>query len=444
MLNKLPFIRYAGLVLGLQACYCTALAQSLSSTNEDAEVWNAKGQATIITQQKPSFNAAYEGSNSLRADRANSYSISSTAYLGWRIHGNAHSSTELYFNPEVVMGEAISGLTGLAGLNNAEQQKVSGNRPSVYASRLFVRQVWNRGEEREQVESSPNQLRGSRSTERWVLTAGKLAVNDLFDLNEYTGNVRTQFLNWSFLTHGAYDFAADAQGFTWGVALEYIKPTWAVRVGRFLEPIQSNGQALNGRIFNSYGDQIEYEQSYRLSGQQGKWRILAFRNVAEMGDYNEALQRAIGQSSSPDFNNVRLGLALEHRVSPSLGLFARLAAHDGQTETYSFTEIDQSASLGLKLSGAGWQRPQDQLGIAVAVNALSDSHRAYLAAGGYGFFIGDGQLTNYQTEQIFETYYLAQWGKQQFSLDYQWIRNPAYNADRGPVQFYGLRWHADF
>jgi high affinity Mn2+ porin len=387
----------------------------------------------------------------MRAARANSYSISSTAYLGWRIHGNAHSSTELYFNPEVVMGESLSNLTGLAGLNNAEQQKVSGNRPSVYASRLFVRQVWSRGEEREQVESSPNQLRGSRSTERWVLTAGKLAVNDLFDLNEYTGNVRTQFLNWSFLTHGAYDFAADAQGFTWGVALEYIQPTWAVRVGRFLEPIQSNGQALNGRIFNSYGDQIEYEQSYRLSGQQGKWRILAFRNVAEMGDYNEALQRASGQSTSPDFNSVRrsqskvgLGLALEHRMSPSLGLFARIAAHDGRTETYSFTEIDQSASLGLKLSGSGWQRPQDQLGIALAVNALSDSHRAYLAAGGYGFFIGDGQLPNYQTEQIFETYYLAQWGKQQFSLDYQWIRNPAYNADRGPVQFYGLRWHTDF
>jgi high affinity Mn2+ porin len=176
MLNKLPFIRHAGLVLGLQACYCTALAQSLSPLSDDAEVWNAKGQATIITQHKPSFNAAYEGNNSLRTDRASSYSISSTAYLGWRIHGNAHSSTELYFNPEVVMGEAISGLTGLAGLNNAEQQKVSGNRPSVYASRLFVRQVWNRGEEREQVESSPNQLRGSRSTERWVLTAGKLAV----------------------------------------------------------------------------------------------------------------------------------------------------------------------------------------------------------------------------------------------------------------------------
>jgi carbohydrate-selective porin OprB len=93
--------------------------------------------------------------------------------------------------------------------------------------------------------------------------------------------------------------------------------------------------------------------------------------------------------------------------------------------------------------GTSWQRPEDTVGVALAVNGLSPSHREYLARGGLGFFLGDGRLS-YRTEQILETYYSVKAGKFVWlSLDYQYIRNPGYNADRGPASFVGVRLHAE-
>jgi len=58
--------------------------------------------------------------------------------------------------------------------------------------------------------------------------------------------------------------------------------------------------------------------------------------------------------------------------------------------------------------------------------------------------IGDGKL-NYSAEQIIETYYSFHAYKQIFiSPDYQFVSNPAYNKDRGPVHIIGLRIHAEF
>jgi high affinity Mn2+ porin len=414
------------LVLGLS----TAQAQDTNlAPNED---WNAKFQATFISQNKARFQSPYAGRNSLGSAAANSYSLTTTAYLGYRLASNASSSTALYFNPELVQGAALSNLTGLAGLSNGELQKTSGDKPTLYRARLFARTTWGLDE---------------RMNERVVLTLGNFAASDVFDQNSYAHDARTQFVNWSFLTHGAYDYAADARGYSWGASLEYIQPSWALRAGRFLQPKESNGLALNPHIFDSYGDQIEYERS-NASG--GKWRALVFRNVANMGSFADALAQHQVTGASPAMDAVRRkqsklgwGIAIEQSFGKNLGGFARLAAHDGKTETYAFAEIDRSFSVGLALRGAIWNRPQDKLGVALAMNGLSKSHRDYLAAGGYGFFVGDGRL-NYQPERILESYYRLQWGQQQLTLGGQWISNPAYNADRGPLRMLHLRWHTEF
>ena len=414
------------------------------------ETWNAKFQSTFIRQDKASFNSPYAGQNSLTGLKAQSYSLTATAYLALRLSGDASKSTELYFNPEAVQGVPLSNLTGLGGISNGELQKVVGDQISFYRPRFFVRQTWGLGGEREMVSSGQNQLAGARDKNRLVVTAGNFAVTDIFDQNSYAHDARTQFMNWSFLTHGAYDFAADARGYTWGVAVEYIQADWAIRGGRFLEPRASNGLPLNWNIFKSYGDQIEYERSYAVGEQTGKWRVLAFRNVAVMGNFTDALNQVAGTLVTPNFDTTRraqskvgIGLSVEQTLSKSVGGFFRASMHDGKTETFSFTEIDRSISIGVVVSGGTWTRPQDRLGVAWAVNGLSSTHRAYAAAGGMGFFIGDGQL-NYKPETITETYYLWALGSQQLSVNAQFIKNPAYNSDRGPVRVVGVRWHTEF
>ena len=114
---------------------------------------------------------------------------------------------------------------------------------------------------------------------------------------------------------------------------------------------------------------------------------------------------------------------------------------DGQTEPYAFAEIDGSRSAGLVADGARWGRPHDAFGIAVARHEASPAHQAYLAAGGLGFFVGDGRITP-AAERIVEAFY--RWAVTDgvwISLGRQHIANPGYNADRGPVAVTTVRLH---
>lgn len=416
------------------------------------EQWNVKFQSTLIRQDKPAFHSPYASTNSFTSEKAQAFSLTATAYLGLKLAGNAAYSTEFYLNPEAAAGVPFSNLQGLGGLTNSEQQKGSGDAIKGYRARAFIRHTWSQGGDREVVASGMNQLAQTRDANRTILTVGNIAVGDIFDQNSYAHDGRTQFINWAFLTHGAYDFASDAKGYTWGAALEYIRSSWVLRAGRFIEPRTSNGLPLNWNIFKSYGDQIEYERSYVLGDQTGKWRTLIFRNVAVMGNYTDALQLAASTNTTPTLDTTRrnqtkvgVGLAVEQTLSKSAGFFARIAAHDGKSEDYAFTQVDRSASAGLVFSGASWNRFDDKLGVALALHGLSNGHRAYLAAGGSNFTLGDGKLPNYKLETIAETYYAFKLGRyQQLSANFQWIKNPAYNADRGPVQVFGVRWRAEF
>ena len=404
------------------------------------------GQATYIRQYKPAFDAPYSGPNSLRAGREYSYTFTSTLFFGARL-GDA---TEAYFNPEIVQGVPISGLHGLGGFSNGETQRGAGAELKGYTARFFLRHTWNLGGEFEAQESGQNQVKTRYAGERVVLTAGIVSVLDVFDAMDYSRDARTQFMNWSSLTYGAWDYPADARGYTQGFALEYITPGWQARAGRFLVPAQSNGLHLDGKFTQRYGDVAEFELPYRLAGRSAVARALVFRNRVNAGAYSDANALGAATGSVPDVSLVRrtqsksgIGLGTQVEITDSLGAYVRAGWSDGRTETFMFTEIDRSLALGALAKGAGWGRPQDSVGVAVYVNGLSRAHRDYLAGGGQGFFLGDGRLS-YGTERIAETFYSlnvtrAAW----FSLGYQRVVNPGYNRDRGPANFLGLRLHAE-
>jgi hypothetical protein len=309
---------------------------------QTAELENAgaRFQATYVYQHKPSFPAAYTGPHSLIPEREKSYSFTATAFFGirpWR-------GGELYFNPEVAQGVPLSGLTGLGGFTNNEIARTAGPNPVFYRARLFLRQTWGFGGGTEAVESDANQLAGVVDKRRLVLTAGNLSVLDIFDDNAHSHDARTQFLNWALVTYGAYDFAADSRGYTWGAALEYFHDDWAFRAGRFMQPRDPNQLKLDTSIFRHYGDQIEIERAHEIAGQPGRVRVLAFRNVARMSRYQDAIDLAARTGGTPDIDAVRFkdqakvgaGVNLQQSLTRDLGFFARASWADGKTETYAY------------------------------------------------------------------------------------------------------------
>ena len=436
--------------LAVGALFAAASQLLASAAHADEEErWNAHFQSTWVWQAKPPFRAAYSGPNSLSAAREKSYSFTATAAFGLR----AWAGGEIYFDPELVQGVPMSGLAGLGGLSNGELQKTAGSNPVLYKARLFLRQRWSLGGEMQALESEAHQLAGRQTQRRLTLTLGNLAVSDLFDNNGLAHDARTQFLNWALLTHGAYDFAADSRGYTVGAALAYDDGDWTLRGGRFAMPVESNGLDLDWALARRHGDQLELEHRHTLANRPGVARLLVFRNVANSGSFADALRASNTGPAPPvpDLAGVRRdqakrgwGLALEQELADGVSAFARIGANDGRTEAYAFAAIDRSASLGAVIQGQRWGRPADQVGIAWLRNGLSGDHQRFLAAGGSDFFLGDGAL-RYAAEHGLEAYYsLALTPQLWLSADAQLIRNPAYNADRGPVKVYSLRVHAEF
>lgn len=398
-------------------------------------------QLTTVTQAHPSFAAAYSGRNSLSPDSEHETTITSTLFLGARLWKGA----ELYVNPELSGGSGLSRAFGVAGFPNGESFRVGDPQPHVYLARLMLRQTIAAGTEMEAVADKANQLGGRRPVRRWTFTLGKFGVTDVFDDNEYSHDPRTQFLNWADWTPGAWDYPADTRGYTWGVAVEYDAESWAARLAAAAEPREANGLAMDRDLRHAYSLMGEIDRQYELSGQKGEAKVIVFYNRARMGSYREALLKAQGQT--PDITATRrvgrskwgLVLNVQQALGKSAGLFLRGSWNDGRNEAWAYAEIERSVTAG----GAWKARPGDEAGIAFIVNALSQEHRDYLAAGGYGFMIGDGRL-RYGLETIAEAYYAALLHAHLWlTADYQFVQNPAYNRDRGPAHVFGLRLHAE-
>ena len=432
-----------------------AHAEELQMASADDEITQEdvtyRFQATYIWQRKSAFNSPRgDGPHSLGSAIARSYTATETAYLGFRPWENG----EFYFNPEITQGVPFSELAGTGGFTNGELTRTAGTYPKLYRQRLFLRQTFGLGGGEEQIESDVNQMAGKVDKNRLVLTVGNFSSLDVFDDNKYAKDPRTQFMNAGFMAPLAYDYAADARGFGWGFSLEWFQDDWVYRIGRMTGPMQPNMLPTDYRIFKHYGDQVEVEHSYSLMGQPGKFRVLAWRNKANIASFNDALNyfQTSANSDPQSISYVRgsdkvkygLGINLEQDINENLGFFMRAMKADGKTETLAFTETDGSISTGLSIKGGNWQRPKDTVGVGYLYNTISKERRDYLAAGGISFFLGDGYL-NYRPEQIFETYYSFNARKNFYvTADYQRIWNPGYNADRGPVDFGALRFHIEF
>ena len=405
------------------------------------------GQVTVVWQHLPPFHSDYEGTHSLRSRTDDAVSDSYTAYLGVR----PLSWLEIYVDPEMIRGGGVGGGFGLAGYTNGEVIRNPSVGQDPYLARAFIRATLPLTDTTEAVDTDLNQIAGTRATQRITLTAGILSTTDVFDTNRYAGNTRTQFLNWSFITNVAYDFAADTRGYTRGAALEWTTDDWTVRAGTFQMPKVANGETLDSDLANSHGDQLEIETHPTLVPERAAVvRVLAYQNHARMGDYHRAVLTA-PPGTAPQVESTRernalkygFGLNLEQPLDASgdTGLFARLGWNDGATESFAFTEAESTVSGGAQVAGAWWGRAPDRVGLAAAMNGLSTRHSDYLAAGGLGFALGDGRL-HYAPESIFEAYYAIEvWRDIVLTPDYQLVVHPGYNRDRGPVSVVGLRLH---
>jgi len=413
-------------------------------------------QYTFIEQQQSALASPYEGPFSLYPGGDRQPTNTMGVYTGWA----PLSWGQLYFDTEKFMGAGVSGATGLGGLTNGDviREGVPGLKKQFYVARFFARFMLPLPGAVSTVARAQDQIGGTEAVRRIELKVGQMSASDDFDRNTYANSARTQFLNWSLWNDTAWDFAANTRGYTDGLVLGYISPAWSLRFGLYRMPLYANAQTME-TLLRAREQNLELTLS--PAGTGTIVRLLGYYNVARMGDYAQALAIAAATGSVPnvaadDMQGRRkfgYGLNAEQPLADGgdTGLFMRLGWQDGKTEDFVFTEVDRHASAGGQLSGIHWARGEDRLGIAIALEGLSGVHRDYLAAGGSGFLLGDGRL-NYAHEEILETYYRAQWTgvlgrvvlRAQLTPDFQYIQNPGFNQDRGPVRFYALRAHLEY
>jgi high affinity Mn2+ porin len=428
------------------AVLLSPLPAAAAATEEPAESFAIHGQFTYVEQETSAFNAPYAGPNSLSPERG-AETTDVTLYLGARLWSGA----EGWINGEIDQGLGLDDTLGVAGFPSGEAYKIGKNQPYLRLPRLFVRQTLNLDDTRQSVDAAANQLGGSRSADRVVITVGKFSVADVFDTNQYAHDPRSDFLNWAAIDAGTFDYAADAWGYTVGAALEWYQGAWTLRGGLFDLSTVPNSVHLDPG-FHEFQSILEIERRHEIAALPGRVALTVFDSRGRMGLLNDAVQRAGSTGTAVDIAAVRryrgragASLNLEQQLATDLGLFVRLGKAGGNVEAYEFTDIDRAVSAGLSLQGTRWHRADDTLGLAAINNGISAARERYLNAGGLGILVGDGRLPHPGPEQIIETYYsLSVLRAAHLSFDYQWINHPAYNRDRGPVSVVAVRLYAQF
>ena len=426
--------------------FCSGVVSVFAQSDSTPHRLNLHFQTTYIYQYKPEFSEQYSGPNSLKAAEERQNSLTATLFFGARLWKGG----ELYINPELAGGSGLSGAFGLGASSNGETFRVGNPEPTLYLGRAYLSQTIALGDSDMNVEEGANETGGKKPVDYLRFYLGKFSLGDLFDNNAYANSPRTQFMNWCLMSNGSFDYAANVRGYTYAfVSVLKIKSmTYKVSIATL--PVMANGAELNTDLGEEYSANAEVSKAYKIKGMEGNVRLLAYQNNAHMGSYSESIILAGG--AMPDITATRkfgrtksgFGLNADQQLSKNIGVFARAGWNDGKTETWAFTEVDRSVSAGVSINGAGWKREEDNIGIALAANGLSRDHQDYLKAGGLGFQLGDGNL-NYAYETAAEIYYSYKpvsygiW----FSADYQFIMNPGYNSDRGPVNIFSIRFHAE-
>ena len=408
------------------------------------------GQANFIFQEHGSFRSPYSGRNSLdpRYEAAGSRVL--TLYTGVRLN----DSTELLVDVEEAGGSGLSTGLGLAGAPDLDIVRNPTLSQAPYLGRGMIHKVFAFSRDRVETERSYLSLFSELPRRRLELRFGKFSMVDFFDVNSAGSDTRFQFCNWTVDNGGAYDYAADTRGYTVGVVADYEDGNWGLRFSEGLMPKVANGIDLVWRPWQVHAENWEYElRRGFIPRRPGVVRLLAYTNYANMGIYHQA--NAEFQEhlvARPDITahpwhvtrKYGFGINLEQNLTPELTAFGRFGWDNGKTESFAYTEVDQTFLGGFRLWGPHWHRPHDRLGVAYVTNAIARDHQIYLADGGYGFLLGDGRL-NYGRENILEAFYTVHvWRGLYLAPGLQHIQNPGYNRDRGPVLVGSFRVHLEF
>jgi high affinity Mn2+ porin len=417
------------------------------AVSEADETLAAHAQSTFVLQANARFRSPYQGANSLDAGPHAKETFDLTLYFGlrpWR-------SAEIWVDPEIDQGFGLSNTLGVAGFPNGEAYKIGKASPYAKLPRWFLRQTIDLGGASEAVEADLDQLAGHQSDDRLVLWLGKFSVVDVFDTNDQAHDPRSDFLNWTVIDAGTFDYAANAWGYTYGAAGELYEGSFSVRGGIFALSNVPNSVELD----SSFGENElvgEIEHRHSILGEPGKIKVTVFRNRGRMGRFEDAIRLAELTGEPADIAAVRhtqsragVSFNVEQQVSKIVSLFLKGGMANGNIEPYEFSDVDRTLAGGITIKGDGWGRSNDKFGVAGVINGISAVHKHFLALGGLGILVGDGRLPHPGPEQIIEAYYDFAIAKQlRASLDAQFIDHPAYNRDRGPVPLGAIRLHSEF
>lgn len=448
--------------LGLAALRVTGPVSESRPVNEEAaqdypERWSWHGQSTFVAQGYPGLQARYSGQDSLPT----AGQVRETVSMDWYAGIHLWSGAEAHFDVLTWQGFGLNNTLGIEDFPNGEAYKAGTGAPRVNIARAFVRYNIGLGShEQEFVSGDPLTLAGIQDASRLTFTIGRFSPKDIFDNNTYANDPRTQFMNWGLMANAAWDYPSDALGYTTGAAMELNQPKWALRYGFFqIERLQNAWTAEDqfftfpayrgagdGPFFKSWGMTTEYERRYSVKDHPGTLRFLGYLNQAHLGSYQEALSTPGADIAQTRAYRYRYGFGLnwEQKITKSIGVFSRLGWNDGRNEAWMFTDINHSASLGMSINGNAWHRGNDTIGVAGIMSGISRVNQEFLAAGGTGILDGDGAL-NYGGEKVLETYYDCKIAKNlHVALDYQFVKDPAFNRDRGAISILATRLHWEF
>ncbi|HXM92900.1 MAG TPA: carbohydrate porin [Candidatus Dormibacteraeota bacterium] len=416
----------------------------------ESDRWWISGQANLIGQWHPAFHSPYSGENSFSAQPQEATSRVLTLFTRLRVS----RSTEFLCDVQETGGHGLGEALGIAGFPNLDVVRNPTLSKAPYMARLMWHQIIPLSNEKEAATRSAFSLFRELPARRLEVRFGKFSMADFFDLNTYGTDSNFQFMNWAVDNNGAYDYAADTRGFTFGALFEYHDRRWALRFAEGLMPKVANGIHLDADVSRAHAENIEFELRGKVfNGQEGSIRFLTLVNHANMGSYREAVEKFLaGITPKPDITAHPLqttvkygfGVNFEQGIKDWAGIFGRWGWNEGRHESYVYTEIDHTVQLGVGASGKRWGRNFDRAGVAFVSSGISRDHQKYLALGGSGFILGDGRL-NYGRENIVETYYtLHAWRGVYPAFGLQYVHNPGYNRDRGPVVVPSLRLHLEF
>ncbi len=448
--------------------------------------FNFHVQYTLVGMGYPSFSAKYTnpdyrtmGTGSTLPTQGQARETQSIdMYYGYRLGWD----TELHIDGLIWQGFGLNNTFGINDFPNGEGFKVGVRYPNFSIARFFLQKTINLdGKRQELVDDDQLSLRGKQDTNRITITLGRFSAKDIFDNNSYANNPRQQFMNWALMANAAWDYPADPLGFTTGIAIEWNKPKWTLRYGWFQMsklrnqftaegayltiPAEDDGSG-DGKIFQDWAMVTELEHRHSIGNHPGAVRLLAYDDHANIGSYKAAVALANspailaiygtpakflasdngvtgGIDSTRALRNTwGFGLNMEQEITRNIGAFSRIGWNCGQNEAWEFTDANWTATVGVSIKGEKWKHPDDVIGAAFIASGISQANQDFLAAGGVGILTGDGAL-NYGPEKNVELYYDHKLSKHfRSAVDYQFVDDPAFNKDRGPIPgIFALRLH---